>query len=200
MMECPTRLIKCFAADESLSSSEVDAIHRHLESCPSCRTLVQEETAITKSVRCLRAIELPPDFASSVLERIRAYSSGIFASPREWHVAAAFTFGMLLLGGFCVLLDQGLKNSGAEALDVFILQSFAFVADVLLFGLRAAVSIGQVGVQVLQIFSGLLSALGRWLLTLPSAWHLLALSLFALSNGTLFWIMRHHPPAKEHSR
>lgn len=194
-MPCPIEQIKLYALGDRLQSQEVARIRVHVDACRSCRSLLDQEAALTEELRRLEQITVPPDFSAVIMQKIRACARGVFASRMEWRVAMALAMGMLFFGGLFVLSDQGLRLAGAAALDEFILQGFAAVADLLLFGLMAAVSVGQAAVQLSQILSGLLLALGRWLFTLPPLWLLTAFSLFALSNGTLFWILRRPPGA-----
>ncbi|MDD4570696.1 MAG: DUF4349 domain-containing protein [Tepidanaerobacteraceae bacterium] len=61
---------------EGLVTNEEKAIlDEHLEVCPDCRQEVQELQQIIKTANSLGQVELPPDFAQSLMEKINSISS-----------------------------------------------------------------------------------------------------------------------------
>ena len=54
---------------------EKDILDRHMEVCPDCRQEVKELRQIIKAAGSLGQVELPPNFAPSLMEKIKSISS-----------------------------------------------------------------------------------------------------------------------------
>jgi hypothetical protein len=192
-MNCPVEGIQLLAAGDQFEPKERESIQDHLGACSACQQLFRQYSRLGKELGNLKRVEVPLDFSMGVLWRVRSHKQVVFSSPREWRLAAAFTLAMMALGGICVVLGEGVKSAGANVLDLYILQSFSFLADMLATGFRTAIAVGQAGLVVIGILAGLMHSMGKWLITLPGTWLALGFSLFALSHGTLFWMLRRYP-------
>lgn len=83
--------------DGELSAEEAAGVRQHLSECPDCRAYVQAALAIRDAFPEIGSVEVPPDFAESVMSAVRAQKR----TNRNWFrampaLAACFALAAIL--------------------------------------------------------------------------------------------------------
>jgi hypothetical protein len=89
--------------EKELPSLGSDQIKKHLESCPKCRSAVDERMKMLQAVSSLSDFEVPPDFAQQVMERIYTKKVSLFS----WLGAIAAGFFLSAFAGLAYLIISG---------------------------------------------------------------------------------------------
>jgi hypothetical protein len=189
-MNCPLESLRRYAAGDELNALEIESLRVHLIECRSCQDFYRSESALTEGLRQVQRIEIPAEFSSRVISRIHAAIPGLLVPGWNWHKAALILTLVLLLSGIGVLLELGLHMGPAGRMDSLIISSFSLFADALAIGLKTAISVGDMAITAIQAAWWLLQSCSYGLIALPPFWLILLFSLFMVSHGVLFWILR----------
>jgi len=88
------------AHDGELPGGLPEPARAHIASCASCRELSDDLEALTKALRALSRVPLPPDALDAVWrETIHAERSGLSGLARPWRLAAAAVLATALSTG-----------------------------------------------------------------------------------------------------
>ncbi len=92
------------AIDGALSPEERDRLNAHLASCPECKALYEEFSALHTALSDLPPVEVPADLSGRILEAVAAETVIPFAPPKKksslrrgW-LASAAVLAIMLLG------------------------------------------------------------------------------------------------------
>jgi hypothetical protein len=168
-----------------------------MRECRSCQELYYAEGALTEGIRDVSRISVPADFSSRVLGRLRATAPGLLVPGWNWQKTALVLVSVVLLSGFTILIEVGLQSKESGFLDSMIIRSFTLLVDVLTLGLKSALSLADIFIAIIQAAYWVLGTCSRGLMGLPPIWLFLLFSLFMLSHGVLFWILRRPDRARK---
>ncbi len=107
-MTCPRPDILDLYLEGELDAAERRECQAHLDACPDCRRALAGRRALDEAVAVLPPVEIPPDFAARVMERLPAEE----APARAWLAPAAAAAGLLLAGFLGVYLATGQSLMG----------------------------------------------------------------------------------------
>jgi predicted anti-sigma-YlaC factor YlaD len=145
--------------EEELGPAERRGLEAHLEGCPACREALAERRLLHEAFTSLPPLEVPPDFALSVMDRLPepAEARSRWLAP----LVAATTSLIVGLLGFYVLTGESLS-------DVLVAVSRSFSSG---FGrlLPLFAKLLKIGGLLLDVASGFVMMLGKGLVTLLSA-------------------------------
>jgi len=142
-----------------LDPAERHGLEAHLEDCPACRETLAERRLLHEAFTSLPPIEVPPDFALSIMDRLPEPAE---VRPRWLAPLVAATASLIVgLMGFYVLTGESLS-------DVLVAVSRSFSSG---FGrlLPLFAKLLKVGSLLLDISSGFVTMLGKGLVTLLSS-------------------------------
>jgi predicted anti-sigma-YlaC factor YlaD len=142
-----------------LGPAERRGLEAHLEGCPACREALAERRLLHEAFTSLPPLEVPPDFALSVMDRLPepAEARSRWLAP----LVAATTSLIVGLLGFYVLTGESLS-------DVLVAVSQSLSSS---FGrlLPLFAKLLKIGGLLLDVASGFVTMLGKGLVTLLSA-------------------------------
>jgi predicted anti-sigma-YlaC factor YlaD len=142
-----------------LDPAERHGLEAHLEDCPACRETLADRRLLHEAFTSLPPIEVPPDFALSIMDRLPEPAE---VRPRWLAPLVAATASLIVgLMGFYVLTGESLS-------DVLVAVSRSFSSG---FGrlLPLFAKLLKVGSLLLDISSGFVTMLGKGLVTLLSS-------------------------------
>jgi anti-sigma factor RsiW len=140
--------------DGGLSAAERAAFEAHLAVCPGCRAALAERRAIAEAATTLPAIEVPADFAESIMSRLPAgpAEEALAARARVPRLAAVLT-GASALGAVAIAVSM---ITGNGLFGIFlgfgrILQTTAVSSSqAILKAAKIAVHLGRMAVEFLS--------------------------------------------------
>jgi predicted anti-sigma-YlaC factor YlaD len=148
-----------FYLEGELDPAERRGLEAHLEACPACREALAERRLLHEAFTSLPPLEVPPDFALSVMDRLPEPAK---VGPRWLAPLVAATASLVVgLMGFYTLTGESLS-------DVLVAASRSFSSG---FGrlLPLFAKLLKVGGLLLDIASGFVTMLGKGLVTLLSS-------------------------------
>ena len=159
MRDCRSAETLYLYLEEELGPAERRGLEAHLEGCPACREALAERRLLHEAFTSLPPLEVPPDFALSVMDRLPepAEARSRWLAP----LVAATTSLIVGLLGFYVLTGESLS-------DVLVAVSRSFSSG---FGrlLPLFAKLLKIGGLLLDVASGFVMMLGKGLVTLLSA-------------------------------
>ena len=159
MRDCRSAETLYLYLEEELGPAERRGLEAHLEGCPACREALAERRLLHEAFTSLPPLEVPPDFALSVMDRLPEPAE---ARPRWLAPLVAATTSLIVgLLGFYVLTGESLS-------DVLVAVSRSFSSG---FGrlLPLFAKLLKIGGLLLDVASGFVMMLGKGLVTLLSA-------------------------------
>jgi hypothetical protein len=197
-MSCPIESIRRYAAGDELNPAEYSLIQAHIRECRPCQEYYYAEGALTEGIRDVPRISVPADFSIRVLSRLRVSAPGLLVPGWNWQKTALVLAMVMLLSGFTILIEAGLQSEESGGfLDSLIIRSFNLLVDVLTLGLRSALSLADILIAVVQAAWWILKSCSRGLISMPPVWLFLLFSLFTLSHGVLYWMLRRQSGARK---
>ena len=159
MRDCRSAETLYLFLEGELGPAERRELEAHLEGCPACREALAERRLLHEAFTSLPPLEVPPDFALSVMDRLPepAEARSRWLAP----LVAATTSLIVGLLGFYVLTGESLS-------DVLVAVSRSFSSS---FGrlLPLFAKLLKIGGLLLDVASGFVTMLGKGLVTLLSA-------------------------------
>ena len=159
MRDCRSAETLYLYLEGELGPAERRGLEAHLEGCPACREALAERRLLHEAFTSLPPLEVPPDFALSVMDRLPEPAE---ARPR-WLAPLVAATASLIVGllGFYVLTGESLS-------DVLVAVSRSFSSG---FGrlLPLFAKLLKVASLLLNIASGFLTMLGKGLVALLSS-------------------------------
>jgi len=145
--------------EEELDPSERREFEAHLARCPSCRDVLAERRLLHEAFTSLPPLDVPPDFALSVMDRILEAAD----EKAGWLAPLASGLAALVIGllGFYILTGESLSD-----VLVAVCRSFGSGFGRLLPLLAKLLKIGGL---LLDIASGFVMMLGKGLVALLSS-------------------------------
>ena len=152
MRECRSVEIFYLYLEEELDPAERRGLEAHLEACPACGEALAERRLLHEAFTSLPPLEVPPDFALSVMDRIPAADE-----KAGWLAPLASGMAALVVGllGFYILTGESLSDilvSVSRSLSSGIGRLLPLFAKML-----------KVGGLLLDLASGFVMMLGKGL-------------------------------------
>ena len=159
MRDCRNVEMLYLYLEGELDPAERRGLEAHLEACPACREALAERRLLHEAFTSLPPLEVPPDFALSVMDRLPEPAE----AKARWLAPLVAGTGSLVVGllGFYILTGESLS-------DVLVAVSRSFSSG---FGrlLPLFAKLLKVASLLLNIASGFLTMLGKGLVALLSS-------------------------------
>ena len=159
MRDCRNVEMLYLYLEGELDPAERRGLEAHLEACPACREALAERRLLHEAFTSLPPLEVPPDFALSVMDRLPEPAE----AKARWLAPLAAGTASLVVGllGFYILTGESLS-------DVLVAVSRSFSSG---FGrlLPLFAKLLKVASLLLNIASGFLTMLGKGLVALLSS-------------------------------
>ena len=159
MRDCRSAETLYLYLEGELGPAERRGLEAHLEGCPACREALAERRVLHEAFTSLPPLEVPPDFALSVMDRLPEPAE----AKARWLAPLVAGTGSLVVGllGFYILTGESLS-------DVLVAVSRSFSSG---FGrlLPLFAKLLKVASLLLNIASGFLTMLGKGLVALLSS-------------------------------
>ena len=159
MRDCRNVEMLYLYLEGELDPAERRGLEAHLEACPACREALAERRLLHEAFTSLPPLEVPPDFALSVMDRLPEPAE----AKARWLAPLVAGTGSLVVGllGFYILTGESLS-------DVLVAVSRSFSSG---FGrlLPLFAKLLKVGSLLLDIASSFVTMLGKGLVALLSS-------------------------------